>query len=278
MEKAELVKYAQLDLLLELDRICKENGINYFLVGGTLIGAIRHNGFIPWDDDIDVGMLRNDYEKFEKACDKCLNSEYAKYDWHIDTASPLPFLKLKIKGTHYREYLSKESSMNDAIYIDVFPYDNAPNSKLQKRIQEFQNYFVKKILLLRCGFTIDRGNRGKRLLYFSLNVLSKIRSVEKWKECLERIQKRYNQKKTVDVVSLSGSYAYRKELKSRELVTKLTTHQFEGYDLSVPKDYDRFLREVYGDYMKLPPEDQRVSRHGISLIDLGNYKIRCKIT
>lgn len=123
MDKSELVKYAQLDLLIELDRICKKNGINYFLVGGTLIGAIRHNGFIPWDDDIDVGMLRADYEKFEKACEKDLNPEYAKYDWHIDSASPLPFLKLKIKGTHYREYFSKDSNMNDAIFIDIFPYE-----------------------------------------------------------------------------------------------------------------------------------------------------------
>ena len=148
------VKCAQLDMLVELKRICEKNGIAYFLVGGTLIGAIRHCGFIPWDDDIDVGMLREDYERFISLCKTELSDEYALYDWHKDEKSPIPFLKMKIKGTHYREKLSKETTINDEIFIDIFPYDNAPDSGLNRKIQALKNIIYKKIILLKSEFLI----------------------------------------------------------------------------------------------------------------------------
>lgn len=275
MKKKGLVKYAQIDLLLELDRICKKRGLKYILGGGTLIGAIRHNGFIPWDDDIDVGMPRNDYDKLIEICDEELDPEYEKTDWFVDEASPIPFLKLKIKGTHYKEGLTKNTNINDAVYIDIFPFDNAPDSKIKRKIQGTQIYLLKKILLLRCGFTIDDNKVfWKKALYQILKTFSKVKSVRNWKITTENVLRRYNQEPTECIVSMCGAYAYRKEIDGADLFEWIDLHEFEGFQLPIPHDYDVFLRRRYGDYMQLPPEKERYGRHEISVIDLGNYQIR----
>ncbi|OAA86937.1 LicD family protein [Clostridium ljungdahlii] len=276
MADIEKVRYAQLDLLSELKRICEKYNISYFLVGGTLIGAVRHNGFIPWDDDIDVGMFRKDYQRFIKACYIELDSEYKIYDWKIDPASPLPFLKLKIKGTHYREELSKDILMDDSIFIDVFPFDNAPDSNILRKIQEIRIYVIRKILLLRCGFSIGDVGRIKKLLYRILLLISKIRTVNAWKDSCMKIMTAYNDVVTKCVVDMCGAYSYKKELKDRKFLQEMKYHKFENLDVCIPKNYDQVLREIYGDYMKLPPVEQQVSRHGISFIDLGNYSIHNK--
>lgn len=277
MTERDKVKCAQLDMLKELKRICDKNKIPYFLVGGTLIGAIRHEGFIPWDDDIDVGMLRENYIRFVAACKTDLSQEYSLYDWSIDPKSPIPFLKMKIKGTHYREELSKSTEMNDEIYIDIFPYDHAPESPIKRKMQAMRNILFKKAILLRCGFTIDEGGKIKKVLYIPLRAYSHIHSVKTWKKKYERNATQYNQAETTHVVSLGGSYSYQKELKDITFLKDLILHRFEDVDLSVPAKYDLFLKEVYGDYLKLPPEEQRISRHGISLIDLGSYQVKSEM-
>ena len=278
MNNTELVKCAQLDMLIELKRICEKNKIPYFLVGGTLIGAIRHNGFIPWDDDIDVGMLRKDYEKFIEVCATELNEEYVLHDWHIDPNSPLPFLKMKIKGTHYRERLSQNSEMSDEIFIDIFPFENAPNTAYQRAMHSVFREPLKKILLLRCGFEIDRdGGLMKKCAYKLLRFISKVKSLESWKDCFARMAQRYNDKETDYVVGFSGAYSYKKECKPREMMQRLGLHTFEGVEVNVPQDYDEYLRQIYGDYMKLPPESEQQGRHGILYVDMGRYVVKSKM-
>ncbi|MEQ8153489.1 MAG: LicD family protein [Clostridiaceae bacterium] len=275
MDNDRLVRLAQMDLLLELKRICHKCNINYFLAGGTLLGAIRHQGFIPWDDDIDVGMLRKDYDKFIKACYSELDSDYGLYDWNIDKNSPAPFLKMKIKGTHYVEYLSRDSSMNDEIYIDIFPFDNAPDSIYKQKMQAIKVYLLKKILLLRCGFSIDENKKiYKSMLYKILLAFSKIHSVAAWKKRFINVITEYNSKDSLYVVNMCGAYSYKRSMREKSILEHFIEKPFEGHNFPVPENYHRYLSEVYGDYMKLPPEAQRVSRHGILNIDLNTYKIR----
>lgn len=274
LETTQSVKYAQMDMLIELRRICKKYGIGYFLVEGTLIGAIRHKGFIPWDDDIDVGMLREDYDRFIAVCREELDPAYALYDWYKDPASPIPFLKVKIEGTHYREILARDTKMNDGMYIDIFPFDNVPGSKFRRKIHGWKIYFTRKILLVRCGFAIDRGDRKRKLLYGMLGFLSKFRSVEKWKKYCDKLLTKYNGKETENVSNLCSAYAYERAMKPRTMVQELMEHEFEGELFSVPADYDGYLRSIYGDYMQLPPEDQRTGRHEIVNIDFGAYRVR----
>ena len=274
MDSVAMAKNAQMDLLIELDRVCTKHNIRYFLTAGTLIGAVRHDGFIPWDDDIDVGMLREDYDRLRKVCDEDLDPAYFLHDWTSDPASPHPFYKLKIRGTHYPEMLAAKSDMNDCIYIDIFPYDNAPDGEFLRKLHHINRYLIKKILLLRCNFDLSGNRAGRKILYGALKFLSRVRSIEGWKKAYTRNQQKYNDRSTEKVVSLGGAYSYARESIPRTVVEKTIPHIFEGRGFQSPEGYDAFLRNCYGDYMQLPPEEQRVGRHEIAGIDFGNYRIR----
>lgn len=274
------VQLAQLDLLLEVERICKKFNIKYFLVGGTLIGAVRHKGFIPWDDDIDVGMLREDYDKFIEVCRDELSNEYNLIDWNSDIYSPHPFLKLKIKKTNYEEEISLNCNINNEIFIDIFPYDNAPDNIINRKIQEVKSVFYKKMLLLNANFNIvDNKNSIKKNIYIIMKYIARTKKIHYWKHKFEKNQVKYRNLNTKYVVSLGGSYSYSKELKLRKILENIDDISFEGYKFKAPKEYHKYLTEIYGDYMKLPPEADRKGKHKIKNIDLGNYEIKnkCKV-
>lgn len=273
-EELDLIKKAQLDLLLELKRICEKNDVSFFLTAGTLLGAIRHNGFIPWDDDIDVGMLREEYEKFIQVCEYELDSQYILYDWHVDSASPLPYLKLKIKGTHYREKISEKTEMNDGIFIDVFPFDNAPDSFWKQKFNGWKLHMIKKILLVRGGFVIESNNFFKNILCLGLKIISSILSFDRWKKICNRAVKKYNSVDTKYVANWCGTYKD-KEICERKIIQETFLDEFEKFQMPIPIGYKKYLTRVYGDYMQLPPEEERSGRHKITIIDLGDYKIRC---
>ncbi len=268
------VRLAQLDLLAELKRICDKNSISYCLVYGSLLGAVRHNGFIPWDDDVDVGMLRSEYERFIKVCSDDLDKDYALYDWNIDKASPLPFLKLKIRGTHYCEEMAKQAGINDEIFIDIFPFDNAPDNYVTQKIQSAKIWLFKKILLLRCGYNLDSDNIIKRVIYSLIKATSMLRSIDHWKTACHREMIKYNTKDTRNVISLGGAYPYGKELKENSIIKETILHDFEDLKLSIPRQYNRYLSEIYGDYMQLPPISQQSGRHDVIKTDLGSYTVR----
>lgn len=123
MTQTEQVKRAQMDLLAEVD---------HFLTCGTLLGTIRHNDFISWYDDLDIALMRSDYDRMLNIMKTELAPTYFMHDWNSDPVSPHSFTKLKIRGTHYPEGLTQGSETNDSIYIDIFPYDFAPDKNCSK--------------------------------------------------------------------------------------------------------------------------------------------------
>lgn len=276
MGNIDLVKQAQMDLLAELDRLCKKWEIPYFLTAGTLIGAVRHSGFIPWDDDLDVGLLRRYCSRLEVACALELDPAYYLHSWKSDPASPHCFYKLKIKGTHYPEEIAANSKMDDGIFIDIFPFDNAPDEPRLRKRHNRQRVWLQKMLLLRARFDLGGSSKVKRLIYTFMKPIAFSRSLDSWKRSFEKLQSRYNHLKTEEAVNLCGAYSYDRESQSKAILNDLTTHDFEGSPYSIPADYDTFLRRQYGNYMQLPPEEQRVGRHNITGLELGDYKIRYK--
>ena len=127
----ELLRKVQLTLLeiaVEIKRVCEENDIRYFLSDGTFLGAVRHQGFIPWDDDMDMGMLRADYEKFCRVAPKALKPEYCLESWNTDAGYGLPFAKVMKRNTVYLESKKTTKMREKGFYIDIFPFDNAPVS------------------------------------------------------------------------------------------------------------------------------------------------------
>ncbi len=268
------VRNAQMDLLIEADRICEKCRINYTLVFGTLIGAIRHNGFIPWDDDIDIGMLREDYDKFIEACKTELDPDYELFDWWKDVNSPISFLKLRIKGTRYEEEVSKDVDVHREIFIDIFPIDNAPDLLLFRRIHALHLRFLKRMLGLKSGYLVNRKGGLKTIKYMVAQRLADLHSMTEWKKRYEKTIKRYDSVRTKNVVIACGAYPYERKVQNRETIAVTMPHAFEDIVVSVPREYDKCLTKLYGNYMQLPPEEARIGRHEVSSVDFGQYKIR----
>lgn len=267
----EEMKKIEVDIMKQIDKICRENNLKYSLMDGSLIGAVRHNGFIPWDDDIDVGMLRKDYEKFIVCCNHELNNDFAFYNYNNSNDYPHPFGKLKIKNTQYVESMSVSSDMNHEIFIDIFPYDNSPKSYIKCFFHKIHIKFYRKILLLKCKFDIIGNSLLKRIIYLPLVLLSKIFSYKFCVAKLDKISRKYNNIDSDYVVNIGGSYSYNKERLPKEWIINLIEHRFEDDIYHISKYYHEQLKHTYGDYMALPPIEKRFGRHEIVKIELGNY-------
>ena len=126
------LQLTELEILREIKRVCLENGIHFFLCSGTFLGAVRHQGFIPWDDDLDIGMLREDYERFCRLAPEKLSPDFCLQNWHTDSAYALPFGKVRKRNTLLVERKSIQLEEN-GIYVDVFPFDFAPASLSEQR-------------------------------------------------------------------------------------------------------------------------------------------------
>lgn len=150
-ETLRKVQLAQLEIGKEIKRVCDENGIKYFLDSGTLLGAIRHKGFIPWDDDMDMGMLREDYERFIEIAPKELKPEYFLQTWKTDKSYPYAFAKIRKKGTVFIEAVSQKTNAHNEIFVDVFPYDIYPDD------ETVRTKLTKKIMLLKYSLWMKDG-------------------------------------------------------------------------------------------------------------------------
>lgn len=266
------VKRALLDVLFETKRICDKNDIKYFLVGGTLIGAVRHQGFIPWDDDIDVGMLRKDYERFLCACQIDLNPKYTVSLWNSEPDNPNVYAKIKIKGTTYIEKQSANTNQSKEIFIDIFPFDNSPDNPKEAQSHGRKIAFYRRLLAIKCGVDFaGASSLYKRIANRGLKLLSILYSQNQlYKKNLE-LCTRYDNLETHYIVNACGTYNYMKERNKREIFESFVEMPFESGMFMTVAQYDEYLSSIYGDYMRLPPESQRTSRHGTLKIDLGEY-------
>ena len=248
----EELKKIQVEILDDVVMFCQRHELRYFLAYGTLLGAVRHNGYIPWDDDIDIHMPRPDYEKFielynkEQDCNRVVSPE-------IDKRYRTAFAKVYRKGTVVREFHFKPDVFG--VYIDIFPLDGLKDRKQAKRCGEIRRYMHVKNSVFTSGMTLLRKLRlavtKTILLPFSINALQRrIKSIAT--EC------NYNE---CEYVYSSYSRLAAKEQFPREMFDNYRMVVFEGKEYRAPQDYDLYLHTLYGDYMKLPPEDKRVSTH-----------------
>ena len=267
MDKATLrkVQLVLLDMLKDIDKVCKKHGIQYFLDSGTLIGAIRHKGFIPWDDDLDIGMLREDYEKFNRVAQDELGENYFWQTWETDSDYPIPFGKVRKRGTLYVEKKSNELKEN-GFFIDILPYDYAPEDELErKKIKNRQNNLY-RILLMKSKFKpwIEDGkmNLIKRIGYFPYQIKAQFMPRELIiSNYMETITSVGN---TSVVYQQTGKKYYKADwMRSVVLV------EFEKMLFPAVTHYHEWLTTAYGDYMTPPPVEERENRHQIYKLDFG---------
>lgn len=272
-ETLKKIHEIQLEMALEVKRICRKNNINYSLIAGTLLGAVRHKGFIPWDDDLDIGMLREDYNKFVVACKTDLSNKYFLQTWDTDTGFPLPIAKIRKIGTRYVEKNSSSSSHHNGIFIDIFPFDNVPNSNFNRWIQDLRTYVLKRMLIVKNQYIVwDNNEKAKRIIYNILKLYAGFYSQDQIKKNLYSIMTMYNFKQTEKIITFGGAYGYKKESINNEWFNNLQEINFEGNKFSAPVNPEVYLSYFYGDFMTLPPEDKRYNRHKIIHISFEEDK------
>ena len=271
MDRALLrrVQLTQLEILREVDRMCRENDIHWFLCCGTLLGAVRHQGFIPWDDDLDIGMLRQDYEKFCRLAPEKMDPRFFVQSWYTEPDYPLPFGKVRMRNTVYVEAKSKVFREN-GIYIDVFPFDNAPEDPAEQAAHAVKLNDLFRLKLMKSGYQPwlekDRINWKKRIGYLLYQVKAMSYSQEELAAQYDALAAAYP-----EGTVLCRQRGLRKlECYPAGWFRNLAELPFEEDHFPVPKDYDAVLTAQFGDYMTPPPENSREDRHQIIRVDFGD--------
>ena len=245
----------QIQILDITAKFCDEHQIHYWLDSGTLIGAVRHNGYIPWDDDIDIGMLRPDFERFIR--------EFNGYDSRyvvkcVDTDPTFPYAFAKILDTKTILYEPDEKGSKIQINIDLFAYDNAPDDARAVHKQYNRRDFYQYANVIRTMRIKPSGGVCKRLLIRALRLLLLPFPENYFAKKESENARRYNGTETKQI----GNFlAFLRIVCDREVLEKFEDHVFEGKMYKVPSAYDRWLTILYGDYMKLPPKEKQVAHH-----------------
>jgi len=243
----------ELELLKEVDRICKKCGIHYNIIAGTLLGAVRHGGFIPWDDDADVALLRPEYEKFRKACKTELDHSRFYFQDHRNTKGyRWGYGKLRMKGTTFLREHQEHMPYEQGVFIDIFPLDNVPNNYFIRSLHNFECFCVRKVLWSEAGKIADK-NLFMRCWF---DLLSRI-PAQKVFEYYHKLIIRSNRRKTRMVRILTfptpnDEWGYYRCWYENSVPTVFEEVTFSGI-----KDYDSYLSFKFGDYMKLPPKSGR---------------------
>lgn len=266
------IQLIQLRLLLELDKICKEHSIPYFLVGGTMLGAVRHNGFIPWDDDIDIGMLAKDYEIFlQIAVDELPKSCVLQTLDNMDS-SPIPWAKIRLNGTQRVDKSEEGVGEEVGIDIDIFPYHSIPNSSPGQWVYFYGGLFLRALCFVKSGYLLLNREESslKKMGVSFAKVFSVFISKEKSKYFMKSWFSQFNSKETDYVMTPSALKNPKIWRVQRSDLVDLSPVTFEGYKFNGPKNPDKYLTTLYGDWHALPPEDDRIP-HLISKVDFGKF-------
>ncbi len=257
--KGELLKQLQkteLQILSDVTQFCDQNGISYCLTSGTLLGAVRHKGFIPWDDDIDISMPRADFEKFLSMA-KNLPDQYECVATRFNSDYPIGIVKVRKNGTVMKEPAMAHLNINHGVWIDIFPLDKVKNvEKLSKR--------AKKINILTTVINYKTASQKPKKLTTKMFCMVfsafSVRTLDKWRTKIMTAEEKTDAKYLVNFVSNLG---YKNLLFNEDVYFPFKKATFEGLEFSVPASPEKWLTSAYGDYMTPPPVDEQVNRHKI---------------
>ena len=259
-EQLSRLKNCERDMLECFVDICNKHGIKYFVQGGTLLGTVRHSGFIPWDDDIDVSLPRDEYERFLRIAQDELPEYYFLQTKDTDPEYPNNFAKIRDSRTTFLETSARNLKINHGAYIDIFPLDNYPEG-FRAKLYELK----KKLITWRINkafYLPEMSLKSKLVTLITMIIFPSLRGA------LEKREKLFISVEPTDrVVNNSGAWLS-KEIIPKQWVQNSIQMQFEGITVNVSDKYDEWLTYVYGDYMTLPPENERVGHHYVDIFDM----------
>lgn len=266
----------QLEMLGDFISACDKHNLGYFVVYGTAIGAVRHQGFIPWDDDIDVGMLRSDYDKFFEIFEKELGEKYSLLTPEIDDRYACTVTHVQRKGTKFVTEASQDLKCEQCIFMDIFPFDRLANGEKEQQKQARVTGILGKLLFLSGtaypliplrGIAGALASAACKVIHYALKVFH-VSPKAIYRKYVEAATS-YNQNPECEyVTSFEYSGCIRDKIKEKEIFP-LKKVKFDYLEVNIPSNNDELLTSLYGDYMKLPPEDKRVN-HMPLVIDFGD--------
>ncbi len=269
--KLDILKKTELEILEEIDRICKKNNIRYFLTGGSLLGAVRYGRSIPWDDDLDIGMLRADFEKFRKICPQEIDiNKFAYASYTTEENCHYLFDKIRLKNTYFSTGFSAQYKIQDGVFVDIFVYDTtSPSPKKQKLHINLVKTAI-RFLNMKWTGRADKTMNGYLFSRVSMPFIKMLpfKMIHRFSDKMLMFYNKQNSDYLIDGTGLNiNRGAFRKEL-----LENLTEMSFEGMTVPVPQNYDGFLKHVYGEnYLEEPALFRRSGTHDFVRLDLGEY-------
>ena len=271
--KLPRIKDLELMMLKDIDALCEANGIKYFLCGGTMLGAVRYGHSIPWDDDLDIGMLRKDFDKFRKVSLKDQNHELYNYSSNYNKSGSHYIVdKVRLNNTYFSTRYSSVHEYDDGLFIDVLVYDQTSNIKLVGMIHSRIVHILSKIIELRWYNKPRKGPKRKIRETLMLPFL-RIFPIGFYHSIFEFVLKLYKHKKNAKYVIDSTGKLQKKGPFSIQGLEDVQRVPFdEGFMAPIPEDYTNYLTFDYGpNYLPEPPLSKRAAPHNFARIDLGEY-------
>ncbi len=250
-----------LEIVKDVDAVCKKNNITYYLAYGSCLGAVRHNGFIPWDDDFDIILKYEDYLKFIKACQKDLDSKkYFVQTLETDPNYYLSFTKIRNIQTTLIEESNKSMNMVNGVYIDVFPLVGYPKGKFKRFMFDINRAFA-----LSSNINVI----NNKFLYSIFKIILKIFGKKNIINYCTKQCTKYKCEDFEDLISVFDADGVPVNLTSNTILGQPNYMKFEDITLPIPENYDDYLKNIYGDYMKIPSQDEiNFKTHTPFILDL----------
>ena len=259
INKAEQ-KEILLDMLKYIDNICRKNNINYSLIGGSLIGAIRHKGFIPWDDDIDIILDKSNYDRLIKILKNVKNDNYDIFIPNETNNYPLQFAKLINKKTILNESSMIDKIDNYGLFLDIFEYNYVPENEIERK-KYYNKFHFYQNSLVRVKLKFNNPTFIRKIKRLMKNIYITIFGYKTQLNKLLNLFDRYSNNPTNYVMSNNPVYGLEKEIQKASDIENYIDTNFENLKVMIFKNYDNILKTTFGDYMKLPSEDKRKSHN-----------------
>lgn len=272
MDILRKLQLAQLYTMQEIASICEENKITYYLCGGSLLGAIRHNGFIPWDDDLDITMYRSELNKLTKILREKYSEKFFVQDFDSDKNYTRYITKIRLNGTLQAEKGFEEDGIHQGIYIDIFPLDHVTKT------DGFGLKFRGKLLRLLFAYKSARCTKNlqtskvKKVLIKILKPFTYLVPRKVVNGLFDWVCTATDKPGAKYTTSFASHYLWKKQLVDNEVYGEGVLHKFENCEFRIPTKYETLLLQIFGkNYMQLPPVEKRNSGHTLVKIDLGEY-------